>query len=100
MPHLVAVLGFQSPAENYPKSKEFATRALALDETLAEAHSALATYSLNYEWNWPEAEQQYKRAITLNPNYGIVHAGYGTYLEALGRFDETVRERQLAQKFD
>jgi tetratricopeptide (TPR) repeat protein len=97
---LGGVLGYQSPAENYPKSKEFAMRALALDETLAEAHSALATYSLNYEWNWPEAEQQYKRAIELNPNYGVAHAGYGTYLEALGRFDEAVRERQLAQKFD
>ena len=97
---LGGVLGFQSPTENYPKSKEFAMRALALDETLAEAHSALATNSLNYEWNWPEAEQQYKRAIELNPNYGFAHSGYGTYLEALGRFDEAVRERQLAQKCD
>ncbi len=97
---LGGVLGFQSPRENYPKSKEFAMRALALDETLAEAHSALATYSLNYEWNWPEAEQQYKRAIELNPNYGSAHSGYGTYLEALGRFDEAVHERQLAQEFD
>ena len=97
---LGGVLGYQSPTANYPKSKEFAIRALALDETLAEAHSALATYSLHYEWNWPEAEQQYKRAIELNPNYGFAHSGYGTYLEALGRFDEAVRERQLAQKFD
>jgi serine/threonine protein kinase/Flp pilus assembly protein TadD len=97
---LGGVLGYQSPTENYPKSKEFAMRALALDETLAEAHSALATYSLHYEWNWPEAEKEYKRAIELNPNYGFAHSGYGTYLEALGHFDEAVRERQLAQKFD
>jgi TolB-like protein/Flp pilus assembly protein TadD len=97
---LGGVLGYQSPTENYPKSKEFAVRALALDETLAEAHSALATYSLHYQWNWPEAEKEYKRAIELNPNYGFAHSGYGTYLEALGHFDEAVRERQLAQKFD
>lgn len=97
---LGSVLGFRSPTETYPRSKEFAMKALALDETLAEAHSALATYALNYEWNWSEAERQYKRAIELNPNFGLAHSGYGTYLEALGRFDEAIAERQLAQKFD
>jgi len=97
---LGGVLGFRAPTETYPKSKEFASKALALDEGLAEAHSAMASYALGYEWNWSEAERQYKRAIELNPNYGFAHAGYGTYLEALGRFDEAVAERKLAQKFD
>jgi serine/threonine-protein kinase len=97
---LGGVLGFRAPAETYPTSKEFLIKALALDESLAEVHSELATLALNYEWNWPVAEQQYKRAIELNPNYGNAHSGYGTYLEALGRFDEAVTERQLAQKFD
>jgi serine/threonine protein kinase/Tfp pilus assembly protein PilF len=97
---LGGVLGFQAPSETYPKSKEFLMKALALDESLAEVHTSLATYFLNYEWNWAEAERQYKRAIELNPNYCYAHSGYGTYLEALGRFDEAISERQLAQKFD
>jgi tetratricopeptide (TPR) repeat protein len=97
---LGGVLGYRSPAETYPQTREFAMKAIELDETLAEAHSSLATYALNYEWNWAEAERQYKRAIELNPNYGFAHSGYGTYLEALGRFDEAVNERQLAQKLD
>jgi serine/threonine-protein kinase len=97
---LGGVLGYRAPKETFPKSKEFALKAIALDEILAEAHSSLATYSLNYEWNWSEAEREYKRAIELNPNYAFAHSGYGTYLEALGRFDEAVAERQLAYKFD
>jgi serine/threonine-protein kinase len=97
---LGGVLGYRAPKETFPKSKEFALKAIALDETLAEAHSELATYALNYEWNWSEAEREYKRAIEINPNYGFAHSGYGTYLEALGRFDEAISERQLAYKFD
>ena len=97
---LGGVLGFRSPTSSYPKGKEFLMKALALDDSLAEVHAALANYSLNYEWRWEDAERQYKRAIELNPNYWFAHSGYGTYLEAIGKFDEAVRERQLAQKFD
>jgi tetratricopeptide (TPR) repeat protein len=67
---LGGVLGFRAPAETFPRSKELLMKALPLDENLAELHSALATYALNYEWNWPEAERRYKRAIELNPNFG------------------------------
>ena len=63
---LGGVLGYRAPKETFPKSKEFALKAIALDETLAEAHSELATYALNYEWNWSEAEREYKRAIEIN----------------------------------
>lgn len=97
---LGGVLGFRSPMETYPKTREFALKALALDERLAEAHGALALHALSYEWNWNEAERQFQRAIELNPNYADAHRSYGTYLEALGRFDEAVNERQLAQKSD
>ena len=97
---LGGVLGFRAPSATYPKGKEFLTKAVALDESLAELHSVLASYSLNYDWNWPEAERQFKRAIELNPNNAGAHESYGMYLEALGRFDEAISERQLAQKFD
>jgi serine/threonine-protein kinase len=97
---LGGVLGFRAPSATYPKGKEFLTKAVALDETLAEVHAVLASYTLNYDWDWPAAERQYKRAIELNPNDSAAHRSYGTYLEALGRFDEAISERQLAQKLD
>jgi serine/threonine protein kinase/tetratricopeptide (TPR) repeat protein len=97
---LGGVLGFRSPTDSYPKSKEFLMKALALDDSLAEVHAGLASNSLNYEWDWAEAERQYKRAIELNPNYWFAHSSYGTYLEAVGKFQEAVQERKLAQKFD
>ncbi|HSB27510.1 MAG TPA: protein kinase [Pyrinomonadaceae bacterium] len=97
---LGGVLGFREPSATFPKTKELLTKALVLDDELAEVHAALARYALEYDWNWPEAERQFKRAIELNPNYSDSHSGYGTYLEALGRFDDAINERRLAQKFD
>ena len=97
---LGGVLGFRAPSATYPKGKEFLTKAVALDESLAEVHAVLASYALEYDWNWSEAERQFKRAIELNPNNAETHQSYGMYLEALGRFDEAISERKLAHKFD
>jgi len=97
---LGGVLGFRAPSATFPKGKEFLTKAVALDETLADVHAVLASYALEYDWNWSEAERQFKRAIELNPNDAETHESYGMYLEALGRFDEAISERLLAQKFN
>jgi serine/threonine-protein kinase len=97
---LGGVLGFRAPNATFPKGKEFLAKAVALDETLGNLHAVLASYALEYDWNWPEAERQFKRAIELNPNDSEAHESFGMYLEALGRFDEAISERQLAQKFD
>jgi tetratricopeptide (TPR) repeat protein len=93
-------LGFRSPTEYYPRARAAALKALELDETLAEAHRALALYKLDYEWDWLGAERELKRAIELNPSYAGAHLAYGTYLEALGRFDEAVEQRKRAQELD
>jgi serine/threonine protein kinase/Flp pilus assembly protein TadD len=97
---LGSVLGFRSPQETYPQSKVFVSKALELDPKLAEAHNALAGYKLNYEWNWAEAEKEYKRAIELNPNYAQAHGSFGTYFQAFGRLDQAMEERNLAEKLD
>jgi serine/threonine protein kinase/Flp pilus assembly protein TadD len=97
---LGGVLGFRAPNATFPKGKEFLTKAVALDEGLANAHAVLASYTLEYDWNWSEAERQFKRAIELNPNDSEAHESYGMYLEALGRFDEAISERLLARKFN
>jgi TolB-like protein/Flp pilus assembly protein TadD len=97
---LGSVLGFRSPRETFPRSKEFAIKALELDPNLAEAHYALATYRVNYEWNWREGEQELKRALELNPNYAQAHSGYGSYHQIFGRLDDAIAERKICAKLD
>jgi TolB-like protein/Tfp pilus assembly protein PilF len=88
------------PSESMPKAKAAAKRALELDESLAEAHTALARVLAAYDWDWPAAEREYKRAIELNPRYPVAHQWYGGYFEALGRREEALAERKLALQLD
>jgi DNA-binding winged helix-turn-helix (wHTH) protein/TolB-like protein/Flp pilus assembly protein TadD len=92
--------GFLPPRETFPKAKEILVKALSVDERLAEGRSLLATYKLFYEWDWSGAEREFKRAIELDPNESGAHERYGTCLVIMGRFDEALVERKLAQKFD
>ena len=97
---LGGVFGFLSPREYYPRSRAAAIKALEIDNTLAEAHVSLAEATLKHDWNWPQAEREYRRAIELNPSYAEAHLGYGTYLESLSRFDEAIAERKRAFELD
>ncbi|MGH9821085.1 MAG: tetratricopeptide repeat protein, partial [Pyrinomonadaceae bacterium] len=89
-----------SPSESFPKAKEAAEKALALDENLAEAHTALAFVLYHYEANWERAESEFKRAVLLDPNYATAHHWYGEYLGAAGRFDEAFAEQRIALMLD
>ncbi|MFY9557008.1 MAG: protein kinase, partial [Blastocatellia bacterium] len=83
----------------YVKAKATALRAMELDDTLAEAHTALgAVYE--YEWNWPEVERQYQRAIQLNPNYATAHHWYSAFLVSRRRFEDAIREARRAAELD
>jgi serine/threonine protein kinase/tetratricopeptide (TPR) repeat protein len=97
---LGGVLGFRSPTETYPKMKEYALKALAMDDQLVEAHHIMANTKLYYEWNWADAERELKKAAELNPNYSPLHNTYGTYYQSLRRFDEAVAERRRAKATD
>jgi TolB-like protein/DNA-binding winged helix-turn-helix (wHTH) protein/Tfp pilus assembly protein PilF len=88
------------PREAMPKAKAAATRALELDETLAEAHAALGRVLAIYDWDWPDAEKEYKRAIELNPRYATAHQWYGGYLGVMGRRNEAIAERKLALELE
>jgi len=88
------------PREAMPKAKAAALRALELDETLAEAHASLGRVLAAYDWDWTGAEREYKRAIHLNPRYAIAHQWYGGYLSVMGRKDEAIAERKLAQELE
>jgi tetratricopeptide (TPR) repeat protein len=88
------------PKEGFPKGKQAAEEALRLDERLAEAHVALANAKFLHDWNWPEAEREFRRALQLSPGYSDAHQMYGYYLAGMGRFDEAVREMKRAQELD
>ena len=88
-----------SPSDSLPRAKAAATKALELDDTLAEAHAALA-YATFFEWDWRTAEREFKRAIELNPNSAVSHDRYAEYLKTRMRFDESISEAQRAQELD
>ena len=87
------------PTDSFPKAKAAAMKALELDDTLAEAHAALA-YAEFFDWDWQSAEREFKRAIELNPNSALSRARYAVCLVARLRFNESVAEAQRAQELD
>ncbi len=89
-----------SPGDSFQKAKSAAQRALAIDETLAEAHASLAYAKQNYEWDWSGAEREYRRAIELDPTYPMAYHWFGGHLLLMGRFDEGLKTRQRAQELD
>jgi TolB-like protein/DNA-binding winged helix-turn-helix (wHTH) protein/Flp pilus assembly protein TadD len=87
-------------AEFMPKARAAALRALEIDDSLPEAHAALALIVQNYDWDWQTAGKEYRRAIELNPNYATAHHWYAEHLAFLGRFDEALRESERASQLD
>ncbi|MGD2218447.1 MAG: tetratricopeptide repeat protein [Gemmatimonadales bacterium] len=93
------ILGFfsyQAPGEAFQQAKEYALRALELDDGLAEAHSALGLVRTYYEWDWRKAEAEFKRALLLNPNSASVHQWYVYCLVATCDLDKAVAEAKRA----
>jgi TolB-like protein/DNA-binding winged helix-turn-helix (wHTH) protein/Tfp pilus assembly protein PilF len=88
------------PSDVMPKSKEAAEKALQLDETVAEAHSALGWVKWIYDWDWPGAEKEFQLAIQLNPGHSISHGMYANFLDSMGRFEEASRELRVARELD
>jgi len=86
--------------KSMPKAKETALTALNLDDSLADAHTSLAFVEMQYEWKFREAEQEFKRAIDLDPNYSTAHQWYAFDLAAMGRLDDAVAEINRARQTD
>jgi serine/threonine protein kinase/tetratricopeptide (TPR) repeat protein len=92
---------FAAPHEAMPKAKESALKALALDNTLAEAHASLAHIMMNYYWDWATAEKEFKHSMELKPDYATAHQWYAIhYLTATGRLDEALQEMKKALEFE
>jgi len=97
---ILAALAAVPDSEAWPKVKEAASKALEIDETLADAHVLLADVAFVYEWNWKEAETAYKRAIELNPGYSRAHDWYALYLSCMLRHNEAIAEITKARELD
>jgi TolB-like protein/DNA-binding winged helix-turn-helix (wHTH) protein/Tfp pilus assembly protein PilF len=92
---------YAAPQQEYmPKAKAAALKALALDDSLAEAHASLALVAENYDYDWQTAEKEFRRAIELNPDYATAHQWYAEYLAWQGRFDEALAESERARQLD
>ena len=93
------LVGSGSPREFRRRAEAEAVRALQIDPYSAEAHAALA-YVRHYEWQWADAEREFRRAIDLNPVYPLAHLWYANMLMSRRRLDEAVQQVQLAQELD
>ena len=91
---------YSRPKEVFPKAKQAALKAPEIDETLAEAHSALAFTKWTFDWDMKTAEREFKRAIELNPNYSTAHMWYSNFLVTTGRTEEGFAEIEKALTLD
>jgi tetratricopeptide (TPR) repeat protein len=88
------------PTIAYPKAKEYAEKALQLDDELHHSHLAIGQVKLYFEWDWDGAGKAINRAIELNPGSGWVHHVNGNYLNAVGKLTEGVAEIELSVRLD
>lgn len=98
---IIGIYSAVSPRIAMARAKSAALRALELDETLAEAHTALAGALIWFDWNWEESEREFKRAIELNPASAYARHWYASvYLTATGQFDEALAQELRARELE
>jgi eukaryotic-like serine/threonine-protein kinase len=89
-----------SSKQSRPKARAAALKALELDDSLAEAHTNLADTYLYYDWDFAKSDQEFQKAIALNPNYPTAHQWYSECLYVTGRFDQSIAEAKRALDLD
>ncbi|MCY7345265.1 MAG: winged helix-turn-helix domain-containing protein [Pyrinomonadaceae bacterium] len=97
---LLAEYRVMSPKESFPKARAAVSAALEIDNQLAEARTSLAYILAFYDWDFPAAEREFKRAIEQHPNNATAHQWYAEYLQVVGRFDESLAELRRAEEID
>jgi serine/threonine-protein kinase len=97
---LLGLYGELSSEEASQRAWPEVSAALSIDDSLAEGYAARAMLLSDFEWNWAKAEDDFRKALELNPNNAAVHHWYAAVLAELGRFDEALDQIQAAQKQD
>jgi len=82
------------------KGRSAVMKALALDDTLANAHLHLADILFYYDWNWAHAEREYQRAVELSPNSADAHCSYAGFLNSMGRLEEGLKQQEMQLQLD
>jgi len=98
--YFLAFFNLMAPNVAFPRMKDAVLKALERDENLAAAHGALALVKLHYDWDFPGAEKEFKRALELNPNDADIRHDYSHYLIAMGRLEESATESDRALQLD
>ncbi len=92
---------YMSPKEAFPQAKAAIAKALELDPELPEAHTISGMIAATYDWNWAEAEREFKRSLELDPSLALTHYRYAwTYLSPMGRHDEAIAEMERAMEIE
>jgi adenylate cyclase len=97
---MLGLYGFRRPSSVYPLAKEGITRALGLDETLAEAHASLGEIMMQYYYEWDRAKDEFDQALKLSPNYATAHLWKSTYYLTQGFAEEAIAECRMAEELD
>ncbi|HJQ23687.1 MAG TPA: protein kinase [Blastocatellia bacterium] len=98
--NILASYSAMAPDEAFPKAREAATQALRFDERLPEAHASMAFVTFGYSWDFAQADQEFRRALELNPGYAVAHQWYALFLAAMRRTDEAIVEIGRAEQLD
>jgi TolB-like protein/Flp pilus assembly protein TadD/tRNA A-37 threonylcarbamoyl transferase component Bud32 len=98
--NLLGIWGALPPREAMPQVKDAALKAIAIDGTLAEAHTSLAFVHWVYDWDWDAAAAEFQRAVALDPGYAMAHDWYAYYLASRGNFDEAIASITRARELE
>ncbi len=96
----LGAFGFLPSKEAFPQAMAAADKAIELDEALPESHASLGNAAMLYEWDWPKAEREFKRAIELNPSFASARHWHALFLAWMGRHEEALTEIHAARVFD
>ncbi len=96
----LAYFGFIQPEDGFPRARAAATRALELDSDLADAHVTLGLTHLFFEWDWPAAERELKKALSLNRNLALAHSLYALFLTTCGRHENALEEARIGRNLE
>jgi serine/threonine protein kinase/Tfp pilus assembly protein PilF len=97
---LGSFFGILRPSAGFPKAKQAAEKAIALDASLSEAHVSLGICAHLYDWDWSTAEREFRRSLELNPENGMAHSRYAYLLMAMGRPKEAIREAETGAELN
>lgn len=98
--YLLGLLGSEMPSKVFPQAKEYAEKALQIDDAFSEAHTILGLVKAQYEWDWEGAEKEFQHALSLNPNSSFTYYGFGIYYAAIGKLGEAIKPAKKYLELD